>query len=450
MGILNKVWKFLNLSVTDPKAWNPSLWNLAGVQSTAGETVTEETALSYAAVWNAVTLIAGTLGSLPLHLMVTDGRKKRLATEHHLYSVMHTQYNPYMTAMAGRECMMSHVLTWGNGYAEIVRNGYGEITQLWPITPDRVRMDMEASAIIYIIRMPDGTEVILPWERVLHVPGLGFDGFQGYSPIAMARKSIGLGMAMETFGSLYFSNGTHPGVVVSHPTKLSPTGHSNLKESLTEVYSGLGQSHRLMLLEEGMSMEKVGIPPEDAQFLESRQFQIPEIARWYNLPPHKLKDLSKSSFNNIESEQSSYVTDSLLPWSIRLEQNYDMQLLSKSARGRGYFFHYVLEGLLRANSKDRAEFYSAMIKNGIMTQNEVREKEDMNPSSHPLADELFMPTGLIPLSMFEDYVSKHNNAAPVLAKEEKEEEPDALEQSKDIIRLIPTGAAQNGGKVHED
>jgi HK97 family phage portal protein len=241
---------------------------------------------------------------------------------------------------------------------------------------------MENGNLIYWIRV-NNQEIPLSRDRILHIPGLGFDGFQGYSVIAMARKSIGLGMALETFGALYFGQGTHPGVIVSHPGKLSPQGSSNLNASLATEYGGLGKSHKLMLLEEGMKLEKIGIPPDDSQFLESRQFQIPEVARWFNLPPHKLKDLTKSSFSNIESEQISFVTDSILPWLVRLEQNYNMQLLSDSdkelsGRGRLYFKH-IVEGLLRADAVARGTYYREMFNVGAMSVNEIREKEDMDP-----------------------------------------------------------------------
>ena len=374
---------FRNLSLDDPKAWDRSLWSLYGSQSLSGEIVTEQTALTYSAIYNAVSLISGTIGSLPLHLMQSKGDKKRMADSRKLYRVMHDQANQFMTAMAFRECLMAHVLLWGNGYAEIIRDGYGEVSELWPITPDRVRLKMDDRALVYQIRLPDRSDVVLPRDKILHIPGLGFDGFSGYSVVAMARKSIGLGMALETFGALYFGQGTHPGVVVSHPGQLSPTANDNLKKSLTEGYSGLGKSHRLLLLEEGMKLEKLGIPPNDSQFLESRQFQIPEVARWFNLPPHKLKDLTKSSFSNIEQEQISFVQDSILPWLVRLEQNYQMQLLTPTDRdlsgyGRLYFKH-IVEGLLRGDAASRGAFYSQMFNIGAMSINEIRAKEDLDP-----------------------------------------------------------------------
>lgn len=371
--------RLFNLSLTDPKSWDISLWNLRGSQSLSGETVTEETALTYSAVWNAHTLISGTVSTLPLHLMQKAGKLKHIADDRSLYRVMHDRWNPYMTAMAGREVMMGHILSWGNGYAEKVINGYGEIVELWPIPPNRVTPKMENSKLVYEIRMDGVPDITLSRDQILHIPGLGFDGFVGYSVISMARKSIGLGMAMETFGSHYFGQGTHPGVIVSHPGQLNPESHKNLKTSLTESYSGLGQSHRLMLLEDNMKIEKIGIPPEDSQFLESRQFQITDIARWYNIPVHKLKEMTKSSFNNIESEQLSYYGDCILLWLVRLEQNYNMQLLSPREQKERLYFKHAVQGILRADAKSRGEFYSKMFNIGAFSVNDIRELEDMNP-----------------------------------------------------------------------
>ena len=401
--------------VTDEKMWNPSLWNFVGSQSTAGENINEYTSLTYSAVFNAVTLISGSLGgSTPLNLMQQSGKKRVPALKHPLYRIMHSRANPLMTAMALRETMIAHVLLWGNAYAEIVRNGLGEIVQLWPISPNRVNFFIGEDTQIYYEITVDSQKVTLPRDRILHVPGLGFDGFQGYSVVTMARQSFGLGKAMETFGSLFFSQGTHPGVIISHPgtAGISEQAHKNLRDQLMTTYGGLGKTHRLMLLEEGMKIEKLGISNEDSQFLESRAFQIPEVARWFNLPPHKLKDLTKSSFNNIESEQSSFVIDGLLPWGIRFEQNYNMQLLTDKEQQSGLYFKHNFEGLLRGNSKDRAELYKMLWLNGMITENEVREKEELNPSDNPLADELFVPLNMIPLSMIEKYFDAKLKISP--------------------------------------
>ena len=414
MSLLERMRQIRNLSLTDPKAWNPTLWNLRGAQSISGENVTEATAFTYSAFWNAITLISGTTASLPLNLMQKQDKTRRIADEKRVYTVMHDQANPWMTAMAFRETMMSHILTWGNGYAEIVRNGFGEIIALWPISPDRItKMEMKDGELIYTIQVPLSEQVTLPRAQILHIPGLGYDGYQGYSVVAMARKSIGLGMAMETFGARYFGAGTHPDLILSHPNALSEPARKNIKDSFIEYNSGLSQSHRLMLLEEAMTVEKIGIPPNESQFLESRVFEVSEIARWFNLPPHKLKDLSKSSFNNIESEQISFVTDSILPWLIRLEQNYKMQLLTPREQKELFYWHHVVEGLLRGNAKDRALYYKIMRNIGAITANEVRAKENMDPDPNPLADELWVMMNMVPLSQYEEFMkSKINQSNP--------------------------------------
>lgn len=416
-----------NLSVGEPKAWDKSLWNLYGHQTLSGETVNEETALTYSAVWCAVMLLSGTIASLPLHLMKVEDKNRLPADDDPLYRVMHDQANEFMSAMQFRDCMMAHILTWGNGYAEKVCNLFGEVRELWPIPPNRVlRMEMFENDLWYQIRIPDTNEVKnevkwLPRKQILHIPGLGFDGFSGYSPIAMARKSIGLGMALESFGSLFFGQGTHPGTVVSHPRSLSPDAHQSLQASLEKAQSGLGRSHRLLLLEEGMKIEKLGIPPEESQFLETRQFEITEIARWYNLPPHKLKDLTKSSFNNIEEEQLSFVGESVLPWLVRLEQAYNHQILTRDqAIRRNYYFKHVVEGLLRADAEARGKFYQFCIQNAIMTPNEARVKEDMNPSNNPLADELWMMSNVVPLSNYDNEMEAQRGTTDVASAKSRQ------------------------------
>ena len=381
MGVLSRikhVFSRQSLGVTDEKAWNPGLWRIFPDADIAGEHVDEYSALNYSAVYNAIALISGTLSALPLHLMKRSGNSTTLAHNHKLYRLLHDRANPYMTAMALRECLIAHILAWGNGYAEIVRDNMGQVVELWPITPNRIRPEMLDGKMIYIVTV-DGQQKPLRRENILHIPGPGFDGFMGYSVVRLASKSIGLGKAMESFGAHYFGQGTHPGIIIEHPGKLSETGSQNMRDALAATYSGLGKSHKLMLLEEGMKAQKVSIPPNDSQFLESRQFQIPEIARWFNLPPHKLKDLTRSSFSNIESEQISFVTDSLLPWGVRIEQNLNMQLLSAADIARGLYFKHVFEGLLRGSAKDRAEFYRVMFGIGAMNINEIRSKEDLDP-----------------------------------------------------------------------
>jgi HK97 family phage portal protein len=420
MGILARM-KMKALAVTDEKAWDRSLWNMIGSQSLSGEQVNEYTSLTYSAFWNAIVQLSGPIGTLPLHLLQKKGRSTVHATNKPIYRVMHDQCNPYATASSVRSALMAHVLTWGNAYAEKILDPMGRVQEIWPITPHRVSPRWGANGIEYVIRV-DNESITMSKDRILHLHGLGYDGLTGYSIVSMARKSIGLGMAMETFGSLYFGSGTHPGMIVKHPTKLSAQGHDNLQRSLTEKYSGLGQSHRILLLEEGMSAEKVAIPLNDAQFLESRQFQIPEMARWFNIPPHKLKDLSKSSFSNIESEQRSFYIDSILPWLVMLEQQYNTQLLTLQEQTKeNLYFNHNVDGILRANQTDRARFYQIMFNIGGMSINDILEKENMDPLKDKMADEHFVPLNMVPLSKVEEYLSQKTTSSTT-AKDDKANE----------------------------
>jgi len=429
---MSAIRRIQNLGLSDPKAWNSSLWNLQGSQSLSGESVTEATALTYSAIWNAVTLYSGTISTLPLHLLRQDQQKTLHVEEKKLYRVLHDQFNPYMSAQIAREIMIAHLLLWGNAYAEIVRNGYGEIVELWPITPNRVRPFIEDSQVFYEIQV-DSQKVTLAYDKILHIPGLGFDGLVGYSVVAMARKSFGLSMAMETFGSLYFGQGTHVGRILSHPTKLDDKARANLRESFAGTSEGLAKAHKLMILEEGMKLEKIGVDAEDAQFLQSRTFQISEIARWFNLPPHKLKDLSRSSFSNISQEQISFVTDSILPWLVRIEQNYNMQLLSLDERFKQKIFtRHNVDGLLRGDPQARAEYYRTMFGIGAMSINMIAEKEGFDPIEG--GDDRYIPLNMIPLSKVDEYLKlQGTQSKPIQIDQptQKQKEP-----TKNIMRLL--------------
>jgi HK97 family phage portal protein len=416
-GGFKKLFRIKNdIAVTNDKAWSSTLWNLYGTQNDSGEIINEETALKYSAVFNAITLIASTIASLPLNLMQRRDRATLPLPGNPLFDVLHSKANEYMTAMAFRETILAHVLTHGNGYAEIVRNGYGQVVELWPIPPNRVSPKLFEGELVYEINV-GGEIIVLRRDKILHIAGLGYDGFVGYSVIQMAAQAIGLGKAMETFGAKFFGSGTNPGLVIKHPGRLTEAAHKRLKESIEAAQSGLSKSHRLMLLEEGMTADKSIYPPTDSQFIEGRSFQITDVARWFNVPVHKLKEMSKSSFNNIESEQISFVVDCLRLWCVRLEQAYDTQLLTTNERRQGIYFTHILEGLLRGSSKDRAEFYGKLFFIGAMTINEIREKENLNPVEG--GDTHFVPVNMVTLEN-----SKNLGALPPAAPQpNKQDQP---------------------------
>lgn len=364
------------LGPMDDSWYNPGgfFYGGIGLSTKSGAKVSELNAMKLAVVWCCIKILSEDPASLPLILYrrLPDGGKER-AVDHPLYSLLSRQPNPEMTAMSYRETSNSHIMSWGNSYSEKVygrgRIGQGVVQELWPIAPNRVTPRRnQQKQIEYKINMPTGSpDVVLGKKNMLHIPGLSFDGIIGYSPIAAARETIGLGMALEEFAELYFGQGTHPGVVVSHPSKLSPQAHANLTASLAEAHSGLGKSHRLLLLEEAMKIEKIGIPNNEAQFLESRKFSNIDIGtRIYRIPPYMYGEMEKTAYSNVEQQAIDYVVKSLRPWLVRIEQAYNMSLLTPQEQGE-YFFEHLVDGLLRGDVKSRYDAYSIAKSARILT-----------------------------------------------------------------------------------
>lgn len=408
---------FRDLKLSNPKAWNPALWNLYGSSNTeASIHINEDTGLNLSSVYNAIQIISGATSILPIHLYKRnkDNSRKKIIG-HPAQQILNAKTNEVTIAMSFRECSMGHLLGWGNSYAEIVRNQMGTLSELWIITPDRVTPMWENKTIIYEIAF--GSEkVYLPRERILHISGLGYNGIIGYSVIRKAAESIGLGMAAEQFGARFFGQNTNMGGILKFPRALGEDAKENLKKSLNANYTGLGKSHRWMILEQGVEIEKLGISPDDSQFLQTRQFQVQDIARWFNIPPHFLKDLSRATYSNIEEQGLEFVKYTLSPWLTRLEQWYNAQLLTDNERRLGYYFKHSIEGLLRGDSESRAKFYQSLFNMGSLTPNEIRELEDMDRLDAENADKSYIQLNLVPL----DDIDKEPEPIPA------EPEPDQV------------------------
>lgn len=381
MGILTGMLERRS-GVANPEKWLKDFFG--GRESHSGAVVNEQTALCSTAVWACVRLLSDTFASLPGFVyknMEPKGKEK--AKKYPIYKLIHDAANPLMTSFVWRETMMGHILTWGNCYSEIEFNNRGYPVALWPLRPDRTRPERDkTTGELYYITQIDGQEYKLPNKNVLHIPGLSFDGLKGYSPIAMAREAIGLSLATEEFGARYFGSGTHPGAVITRPIDApSLEGQEaieSLRSYLVDAYSGLGKSHRLMLLEEGMDIKNIGIPPEDSQFLQTREFQVTEIARFYGVQPHLIGDLTKSTNNNIEEQALEYVIYSLRPWLVRWEQSQKMKLIPEEDQ-ETYFIEYLVDGLLRGDFKSRQEGLQIQRRNGIINADDWCEIENKNP-----------------------------------------------------------------------
>lgn len=353
-------------------------------QSTSGKRVSERSAMQMTAVYSCVRILSEAIASLPLHVYrYTDTGGKEKATHLPLYRLLHDEPNKEMTSFCFRETLMTHLLLWGNAYAQIIRNGRGEVLELYPLMPNRMSVDRDDKGRLYYeynLSNDDaptmkGTTVRLQPRDVLHIPGLGFDGLVGYSPIAMAKNAIGIGIACEEYGAKFFANGANPSGVLEHPGTLKDPGR--LRDSWTATFGGSQNANKVAVLEEGMKYTPISISPNEAQFLETRKFQIDEIARIFRIPPHMVGDLEKSSFSNIEQQSLEFVKYTLDPWVNRWEQSMRRLLLSEDEKGK-LFIKFNLDGLLRGDYQSRMQGYSIGRQNGWLSANDIRELEELD------------------------------------------------------------------------
>lgn len=369
-------------------------------RTTSGKPVNERTAMQTTAVYACVRILAEAVASLPLHVYeYQDDGGKKLVHDHPLYYLLHDEPNPEMTSFVFRETLMSHLLIWGNAYAQIIRDGAGRVIGLYPLLPDKMEVQRDDRGNIYYVYSRNSDEnpmfkeygnIKLKAEDVLHIPGLGFDGLIGYSTIAMAKNAVGMTLACEEYGASFFANGANPGGVLEHPGVLKDP--SKVRESWNSVYRGVSNAHKIAVLEEGMKYQQIGIPPEEAQFLETRKFQINEIARLYRIPPHMVGDLDKSSFSNIEQQSLEFVKYTLDPWVIRWEQSLQRSLLLPGEKGK-YFIKLNVDGLLRGDYQSRMNGYAVGRQNGWFSANDIREMENMNPIPDEEGGNLYLVNG---------------------------------------------------------
>lgn len=371
-------------------------------QSTSGKRVNEKTAMTMSAVYSCVRILSETLASLPLHIYEVSETGTAKALTHPLYKVLHDEPNTEMTSFIFRETLMTHLLLWGNAYAQIIRNGKGEVLALYPLMPDKMKVDRnEQKEIIYFYQTGEGQQVQLSSQDVLHIPGLGFDGLVGYSPIAMAKNAIGMAIATEEYGAKFFANGATPSGILEHPgTVKNPQA---VRESWSKGFSG-SNTHKVAVLEEGMKYTPISIAPNEAQFLETRKFQINEIARIFRVPPHMVGDLEKSSFSNIEQQSLEFVKYTLDPWVARFEQAMTRRLLSANEKNQ-YRIKFNVDGLLRGDYESRMNGYAISRQNGWMSANDIRELENLDKIPAENGGDVYLVNGnMLPITLAGAYV----------------------------------------------
>ena len=416
--------------------------------STSGKTVTERSAMQMTAVYSCVRILAEAIAGLPLHLYTykEDGGKEK-AIGHPLYLLLHDEPNPEMSSFVFRETLMTHLLLWGNAYAQIIRNGKGEVVALYPLMPNRMTVDRDSSGQLFYSyqmnnsdapTMKTGTVILKPSD-VLHIPGLGFDGLVGYSPIAMAKNAIGLAIATEEYGAKFFANGATPGGLLEYPGTVKDP--DRVRESWNKGFSGSQNAGKVAILEEGMKYTPISIAPEQAQFLETRKFQINEIARIFRVPPHMVGDLEKSSFSNIEQQSLEFVKYTLDPWVVRWEQSLSRALFTPEEK-KQYFFKFNVEGLLRGDYQSRMNGYATARQNGWMSANDIRELENLDRIPAELGGDLYLVNGnMLPLSQVEQ-----NNAYASGDKSETLKKEETTDEEQEVLEVDESGTGNRAGR----
>lgn len=364
------------------------------VSKDALPSMTETSALNLSAVWNAVSLLSGHIAMLPLILYkrTANGGKTR-ATDHPLYRVLEIEPNELMTSFQMRQASVIHQELWGDTYIWICRPGNGSI-ELWPLNPGVTYREKVNGKILYRTHV-DGVGYTIPREEIIHIPIMSLNGIDGINPIAKRRRSFSLMLAAEEQAESFYKNSSKPAGVLQLKKALTDEAFKRLKESWSEMYGGgAGNHHRTAILEEEGEFKPIQFNAEEIQMLGSREFSVTEVSRWFNIPPHKIKDLTRSTFSNIEHQNIDYVQDSLLPRLIRIEQALTKMLLTK-AEQKEYFIEFLVEGLLRGDIKTRYEAYQIARQNGAMSANEWRRKENMNPIDDPSGDAYHMQLNMV-------------------------------------------------------
>jgi len=381
----------------EPQYWVKKLFG-RGLDTWTGITIDEDNILAISAVWNAVNIIAGAVGFLPLKLYERTENGRHEQPGNRLYYLMHDRPNPLMDAQSFRETLQGHVLAWGNAYAEIEQDGAGQAIALWPILPNRCRPKVIGDHnIAYQVDLQDGRQVYITPENILHIKGLGFDGLKGYSVISYAANSLGLATAAEKHGAVFFKNDASPVGVIELPpgASLDEEYVKNIEKSFLERHQGLDKKGRLAIFEEGMKWHQIGISPEDAQLLQTRKFSVTDVARWFDLPPHMLKDLERATFSNIEHQGIEFVAWTMLKWFKRWEHECNYKLVGPGRTSP--FFEFKPDALLRGDTLRRYQAYQLGRQGGWLSINDVRQLENMNPVEG--GDKYLEPLNMAPVSL---------------------------------------------------
>ena len=394
------------LALGSPK--DPTLASyFGGVGAASGVIVNEQTALNYSAVFACLNIISSSLAMMPKCVYRRGADDSRTEDrDHNIYKIIDQRPNEHMTPFVFWQLMHHWAPSWGNAYAEIERTKAGTPVALWPIHPSRVRpvkLDGGNNAMGYEVFRPYGGTSLIEAVDMLHILGPSYDGYFGYSIIAMARECIGLGLAQEKFGATFYGNNCQPGSLLEHPRKLLPEARKNLRESIENLHKGPHNANRLMILEEGMKLSPWSLPPKDAELLGSRKFQLEDVCRWFNVPPHMVYSLDRATLNNIEWLGTDFVRYTLSPWATRCEQEINRKAFNATEQ-KTYYTKYEFDELQRGDKASRYSSYATGRQWGWLSANDVRKEEHMNPIAD--GDQYMAPGNMTPIDKLGQQVGK--------------------------------------------
>tara|TARA_R110002153_G_C13319604_1_gene496986 strand:+ start:2399 stop:3619 length:1221 start_codon:yes stop_codon:yes gene_type:complete len=382
----------------------PSTWaGLFSNETSSGERVTPKSALTFSAVYSATAIISDTLASLSCAVYQRDGEKKMVARSHPLHSLLHDSPNPLMTSFVFFQTLQASCLIYGNGYALIHRNGSGRPESLEYLHPDKVSPILHQGLIYYKI---EGIKDLLQSQDLIHVPGLSYNGLKGKGVIEVAAENIGLGLAAQSYGAEFFKNGGNLAAVLETDKILTDPGLERMASSFKSSISAKGARAGTKILEQGLKYKAITIPPEQAQFIQTRKFSIQEVARFFKVPPHLMADLERSTNNNIEHQSMEFVQHCIRPWVKRWEQELNRKLFRDDEAGK-FYFRFNIDSLLRGDAKTRAEYYSKMFSLGSLSQNEIRRKENLNDVDG--GDRYYVQNTLIPTDLVDKQKQLQDN-----------------------------------------
>ena len=397
MGILTTLKDFFSSSrsmenpstpLSAPDDW---LLDLAGGATSSGVAVNQKTALQYAPVWRAISLISKDVAKLPLVVYRRSGTGKDKATAHPAYRLLRYQSSTAMSAFEFKQTLTADALIWGNGYAAIVRNNAGTAIELIPLSPGATNEEWQGNKRHYLTVI-DNKEERIAADDMLHIRGL-----YGLSIVDLARESLGLGIAAEKYGAVFFKNNAKPSAILEHPGHLDSDARENLRKSWNAIHGRVENSHRIAILEDGLQLKNWSMSNEEAQYLKTREFEVKTIASWFGVPPHKLGDSSRTAYNSLEQENQSYLNEALDPWLIAWENEARSKLLSESQKARdSHIVEFNRLSLVRADLKSRAAFYKDAINGGWMSRDEIRSRENMNPIGDGSGDDFLVPLNMGP------------------------------------------------------